>query len=124
MSINRIDQYPGRGSGSACRDQENPDVMAAEASQMITPTARTHDAAPNDSAMRPAMAMASLTYPTRSAQTAILQCPLHCSSGGTSMPGIVPQFISRSNLVGRPPRNLEPQIWRVDALAALKRQVV
>jgi len=91
MSMNRIDQYPGRGSGSSCRDQKNPaNVTAAVASQMITPTARTHRVDPVDIAMRPAMATASPTYPTRRAQTAILQCPLYCSSGGSSMPGIVP----------------------------------
>ena len=49
MSMNRIDQYPGRGSGSSCRDQKNPaNVTAAAASQMITPTARTHGVDPND----------------------------------------------------------------------------
>src|SRR5665213_2094630 len=91
MSMNRIDQYPGRGSGSSCRDQKNTaNVTAAAASQMITPTARTHGVDPNDITMRPAMATASPTYPTRRAQTAILQCPLYCSSGGSSMPEIVP----------------------------------
>ena len=91
--MNRIDQYPGRGSGSSCRDQKNPaNVTAAAASQMITPTARTHGVDPNDITMRPAMATASPTYPTRRAQTAILQCPLYCSSGGSSMPGIVPRL--------------------------------
>jgi hypothetical protein len=91
MSRNRIDQYPGRGSGSSCRDQKNPaNVTAAAAeSQIITPTARTHGVEPNDITMRPAMATDSPTYPTRSAQTAILQCPLYCSPGGLPMPGIV-----------------------------------
>jgi hypothetical protein len=47
MSMNRIDQYPGRGSGSSCRDQKNPaNVTAAAASQMTTPTARTHGVDP------------------------------------------------------------------------------
>jgi hypothetical protein len=47
MSMNRIDQYPGRGSGSSFRDQKNPaNVIAAEPSQMITPTARTHGVVP------------------------------------------------------------------------------
>src|SRR5664280_3796497 len=83
MSMNRIDQYPGRGSGSSCRDQKNPaNVTAAAASQMITPTPRIHGVDPNDSTMRPAMVTASPTYPTRRAQTATLQCPLYCSSGG------------------------------------------
>src|ERR1019366_818634 len=91
MSMNLIDQYPGRGSGSSCRGQKNPaNVTATAASQMNTPTARTHGVDPNDITMRPATATASPTYPTRRAQTAILQCPLYCSSGGSSMPGIVP----------------------------------
>src|SRR5271165_974159 len=99
MSMNRIDQYPGRGSGSSCRDQKNPaNVTASAASQMITPTARTHGVDPNDMTMRPAMATASPTYPTRRAQTAILQCPLYCSSGGSSMPGIVPRL--REQVIG------------------------
>ena len=88
--MNRIDQYPGRGSGSSCRAQKNPaNVTAAAASQMITPTARTHGVDPDNITMRPAMATASPTYPTRRAQTAILQCRLYCSSGGSSMPAIV-----------------------------------
>ena len=41
------------------------------------------------------MAMASPTYPTRRAQTAILQCWLYCRSGGSSMPGIVAPFATR-----------------------------
>src|SRR5271165_5731377 len=93
MSMNRIDQYPGRGSGSACRDQKNPaNVTAAAASQMNTPTATTHGVDPNDITMRPAMATASPTYPTRRAQTAIRQCMLYRSVGGSSMPGIVPRL--------------------------------
>ena len=49
MIMNRIDQYPDRGSGSSCRDQKNPaNVTAAATSQMITPTARTHRLDPND----------------------------------------------------------------------------
>jgi len=94
MSMNRIDQYPGRGSGTSCRDRKNlTNVTVAEASQMITPMARTHGVDPNDITMRPAMATVSPTYPTRRAQTAILQCPLYCNSGGggSSMPGIVPR---------------------------------
>ena len=64
MSMNRIDQYPGRGS-TPCRDQKNPvNVTAAEASQMITPIARTHGVDPNDITMRPAMATASPRDPT------------------------------------------------------------
>jgi len=92
MSLNRIDQNPGRGSGSSCRDRKKPTAMTtAAASQMITPTARTHGEDPNDNTMRPAIATASPTYPTRSAQTAILQCPLNSSSDSSSMPGIVPE---------------------------------
>ena len=90
MSMNRIDQYPGRGSGNSCRAQKNPvNVTAAAESQMITPAARTHGVDPDDITMRPAMATASARYPTRRAQTAVLKCPLCCSSGGSSMPGIV-----------------------------------
>ncbi|MGB7053579.1 MAG: hypothetical protein WBG41_18595 [Acidimicrobiales bacterium] len=86
MSVNRIDQYPGRGSDSWCRDQKNPDnVTTAAASQVINPTARTHDVDPNDITMMSAMATESPKHPTRRAQTAILQCPLYCSSGGSSM---------------------------------------
>jgi hypothetical protein len=37
MSMNRIDQYPGRGSGNSCRGHKNPvNVTAAAASQLIT----------------------------------------------------------------------------------------
>jgi hypothetical protein len=87
--MNRIDQYPGRGSGSSCLDQRNPvNVTAAAASQMITPAARTHGVDPNDITMRPVMATASPTYPVRRAQTAILQCPLCCRSAGSSTHGL------------------------------------
>ena len=93
ISMNRIDQYPGRGSESPCRVRKNPaNVTAAEASQMITPMARTHGVDPDDITMTPAMATASPMYPTRSAQTAILQCRLYCSSGGSSTPGSVPRL--------------------------------
>ena len=86
MSIQRIDQYPGRGSGSSCRHQRNPvNVAAAAASQRNTPTASTHGVDPNDSTTSPAMATASPMYPPRRAQTAILQCPLFWSSGGSRM---------------------------------------
>ena len=57
---------------------------AAAASQMIAPTAKTHGD-PDDITMMPTMATASPTYPTRRAQTAILQCLLFCRSGGSSM---------------------------------------
>ena len=91
MSMNRIDQNPGRGWGNSRRAQTNPvKVTAATASQPITPTARTHGEDPDNIRMRPAIPMANATYPTRRAQTAILQCPLCCSSGGSSMPGIIP----------------------------------
>ena len=93
MSINRIDQYPGRGSGRSSRDQQNPvKVTATAASQMITPTTTTQGVDPNDMTMMPAKATANPTYPTRRAQTAILQCPLLGSSGGSSMPGIIPRL--------------------------------
>ena len=55
MSINRIDQNPGRGSGSSCRARKNPvTVTAAAASQKITPPARSHGVDPDNIAMRPA----------------------------------------------------------------------
>jgi len=74
MSMNRIDQYPGRGSGSSCRDQMNPaNVTAAAASQTTTPTARTHGVDPSDITTRPEMTTARPACPTRSARTAILQ---------------------------------------------------
>src|SRR5215813_13915347 len=87
--MSRIDQSLGRGSGSSRRAQRKPvNVTGTVASQMITPPARTQDEDPNASAMRPAVATTSPRYPRRRAQTAIFQCPLCCSSGGSSMPGI------------------------------------
>ena len=66
MSISRIDHSPGRGSGSPCRVERKPvNVTGTVASQMITPLATTHGVDPNASAMRPATAIASPTYPTR-----------------------------------------------------------
>ena len=54
--------------GSSCRDRKNPvNVTAAEASQMITPTARSHGVEPDDITMMPAIATASPTYPARRA---------------------------------------------------------
>jgi hypothetical protein len=95
MSMSRIDQSRGRGSGSTCRAKRKPvNVTGTVASQMITPLARTHDVDPNASAMRPAMATASPRYPTRRAQTAVLQSPLCCSSGGSSTPGIYGRAIA------------------------------
>ena len=92
MSMNLIDQYPGRGSGNWHRAQKTPvKVTAATASQMINPTARTHGVDPDNITTRPAIATASARYPTRRAQTAILQCALCCSSGGSSMAEIVPE---------------------------------
>ena len=74
MSLNRIDQNPGRGSGSWCKDRKKPAAKTTAAvSQTTTPTARSHAVDPNDITMRPTKATASPTYPTRSAQTAILQ---------------------------------------------------
>jgi hypothetical protein len=62
MSINRIDQYPGRGSASSCRVQKTPArVTAAAASQKITPAARIHRLDPDDTTIRPAIATASPT---------------------------------------------------------------
>ena len=51
---------------------------------------RQHRVDPDDLTMRPTIATASPTYPTRRAQTAILQCPLSCSSVSVATPGIVP----------------------------------
>ena len=66
MSMNRIDQYPGRGSGNSCRAHKNPvNVTAAAASQLITPTARSHSVDPDDNTMTPTMATTSARYPTR-----------------------------------------------------------
>jgi hypothetical protein len=98
MSISRIDQSLGRGSGSSCRAERKPvNVTGTVASQRISPLARTHGVDPNTSAMRPGIAMASPKYPTRSAQTAVLQSPLCCSCGRSSTPGIVraPPFRER-----------------------------
>ena len=89
MSMNRIDQYPGRGSGNSCRAHKNPvNVTAAAASQLITPTATSHSVDPDANTMTPTMATTSARYPTQG-QTAILQCPLCCSSRGSFMLGIV-----------------------------------
>jgi hypothetical protein len=64
MSMNRIDQYPGRGSGNSCRDHKIPvNVTTATASQVITPTARTHGVAPIDITMMPARAMPTRRTP-------------------------------------------------------------
>ncbi len=104
MSISRIDHSLGRGSASPCRAERKPvNVTGTVASQMITPLATTHGVDPNASAMRPAKAIASPTYPTRSAQTAILQDPFCCSSSRSSTPGIVraPPFSERVTLVLR-----------------------
>jgi hypothetical protein len=58
--MNRIDQSPGRRSGSSCRAEKNPvNVTAAAASQMVTPTARTHDVIPDSITMRPTRATVS-----------------------------------------------------------------
>jgi len=90
MSMNRIDQYPGRGSGKSFRAQKNPvNVTAAVASQVISPTARTHGVDPDNITMRPETATTTATYPARRAQTAILQCPLCCSANGSSIQEIM-----------------------------------
>jgi hypothetical protein len=66
MSMNRIDQYPGRGSANLCRARKKPvDVTATTASQLITPTVRTHGVDPDYITMRPAIATASARHPTR-----------------------------------------------------------
>jgi hypothetical protein len=89
--MNRIDHQPGRGSESSRRDRKNPvNVTAAAASQMKTPTARTQGECPVDITMMPTRPIANPEYPTRRAQTAILQCLLYCSSDGSFMPSIVP----------------------------------
>ena len=62
MSMNLIAQYPGRGSGRSCRDQKNPVIVThAGASQMTTPTARTHGVDPDHITTSPAM---PVTKPT------------------------------------------------------------
>jgi hypothetical protein len=99
MSMYRMDQYPGRGSRSCGRAQKSPAYVTA-ASQMISPTARTHGVDPNDITMSPAMTIACPTYPTRRAQTAILQCPLYCNSSGSFTSGTV-----------RAPRLRAPGSW-------------
>src|SRR5207248_9101208 len=138
MSISRIDHSLGRGSASPCRAERKPvNVTGTVASQMITPLATTHGVDPNASAMRPAKAIASPTYPTRSAQTAILQDPFCCSSSRSSTPGIVraPPFSERVTLVLRggnclgecsgmtPERHheLSATLWDMDARAEVER---
>jgi hypothetical protein len=60
MSMNRIDQNVGRGSGNSCRACTNPvNVTGTVPSQMITPTARTHGVDPDSVTIKPAMATAS-----------------------------------------------------------------
>src|SRR5580692_6094563 len=105
MSMNRIDQYPGRGSGSSCRARKNPvRVTTAAASQMIAPMAKTHGVDPDTITMRPTMPTDNPRYPTRRAQTAILQCPLRWSSGGSSMPEILPDPSRRDEVIHVAPR--------------------
>jgi len=99
-SIQRIGQNPGRGSGSSRRAQKTPvKVTAAAASQMITPTTRTHGVV----AMMPAMATPNPRYPSRSAQTAILQCRLVRSPASSSTPngllGVVYGHVLRNALL-------------------------
>lgn len=50
------------------------------------PGGQDHDVDPAHITMRPAMATATATYPTRRAQTATLQGPLCCNWAGSSMP--------------------------------------
>ena len=83
MSIIRIDQSRGRGSGSSFLAQRKPvSVTGTVASQMIMPLPRIHGVDPTASARRPQIATASPTYPTRRAQTAVLQRLSCCSSCG------------------------------------------
>lgn len=65
-------------------------ITTADASQMTTPTAKTQGVAPNDKVMSPARTTISPPNPTRSDQTAILQCPLPCKSRGVSTAVIIP----------------------------------
>ncbi len=80
----------------------NPaNVTAAEASQMNNPTATTHGVDPNETTMTPDMVTANPRYPTRRAQTAILQCWLYSNSGGSSTPDSVPPLRTQCDC---PPR--------------------
>ena len=55
MSMSRIDQIFGRGSGSLCRAKRRlVSVTGTVASQMMTPPARIHGVDPNARATRPA----------------------------------------------------------------------
>lgn len=86
MSMRRIDQSLGRGSGSSRRAERKPvNVTGTVASQMITPPAKTQGVDPNANAIRPARATARPRYPTRSDQTAILQTRIVWSSDRSSM---------------------------------------
>ena len=72
----------------------------AAASQMATPMVRTHGVDPDHTTMRPARATTRPPYPTRSAQTAIRQCPLRCSSADsfTSQTEPLLQMATRSRV--------------------------
>jgi hypothetical protein len=64
MSMSRIDQYPGCGSGSSRRLQTTPArVTTAAASHVITPTTKTHGVDPDETTMTPTMATASPRTP-------------------------------------------------------------
>ena len=89
--MNRIDHKPGRGSGRSRLAMKTPvNVTAAATSQINTPAPRTHGVDPDDSTMMPAIPTASPRYPTRRAQTAILQCLLCSSSAGSSIARSMP----------------------------------
>ncbi len=93
ISMNRIDQNPGRGLGSRCRAQKKlPNATTAAKNQVISPTPRTHGVDPNSITMRPAMTTTSATNPIRRDHTAVLQCPSCCNTCGSSMPGIIPRL--------------------------------
>ena len=85
ISMNRNDQNPGRGSGRRRAHRKPVNVTAAAMIHPITPAARIHGVDPDSSTTRPEEAT-STPNPTRSAQTAILQWALACSSGGSTMP--------------------------------------
>jgi hypothetical protein len=66
MSMNRIDQYPGRGSGNSCLAQKKPvKVTPAPASQLITPMLRPEATPQSRGQPRPPRPAKSAEYPRR-----------------------------------------------------------
>jgi hypothetical protein len=140
--MNLIDQNPGRGSESSCRDHKNPaNVTTAAASQMKTPTARTHRVCLKDMTMRPARATASPRYPTRRARRpsssvrcvaapAVRPCwgVFHDCEPSCRSSGVCDQSGSGSLsavVVDRPPETIvnwrrAPRIRRIDRHAVLR----